>query len=733
VKVLDFGLAKLVEDVPAPTGNQDLTPTLTVSPSATKIGVIVGTAAYMAPEQARAQSVDKRADVWAFGVLLYELLTGKPVFNAPTFSDTLAQVLTQDPDWTLLPKDTPEGMKRLLKRCMERDRNLRIRDIADARLELDEKDPPVAPAVEPIKQRRWVWPVAAALLMGFTGLTMMQFRQEQPLPVRKFNIVPDHLNLSPGTRSSSISPDGRHIAYVANGNLWVRDMDDEQARPLPDTDNALGPFWSPDSGWIAYGTFNSSELRKVPVRGGQPVTICSLVSPNFRGGAWAQDGSRILFTVAMSEGGIFEVDAKGGPAKRLIDPKPEEWLYNVTPLPAPAPAGSYLYGEGTTTRQRIRVRTLAGKENDLVQGSYPLYSPSGHILYQGMETQTGIWALPFSLEKMEAQGAPFLLIPAAGEPSVSSEGTLLYVDMTGDDRRLVWRDRSGARLGTIGQPQNTLFGIALSPDDSRVAVSAVAQGNRDIWIHEANRPIKTRFTFDLAPNLAPAWSPDGSEVAFSAGSGRTWKVSVQSSDGSGGSKDVASMGSNWGGADWSPDGTFIVFTHRAKNSFDLWQARRKADRSGFDASPLGETPFNEQAPAMSPDGKLLAYVSDETGSNEVFVRAFPSGGKAQVSTNGGGQPVWNRNSKELFFVEADHLMSAAIGTDKGAMVGAVAKLFRMLEVHQFPVPQFDVSADGKRFVVAEPAEGEAARLTGIHLVQNWMQAFAGKLKGIETR
>lgn len=721
VKLLDFGLARALEDR-APAGDQADSPTLTIGASVA--GVILGTAGYMSPEQARGAAVDKRTDIWAFGVVLYEMLTGRPMFRGESVSDTLAAVLRAEPDWGALPTNTPPSVRRLLQRCLERDRKKRLRDIGDAFLDMDD---PQSHADRP--KRTWApWAIATAGCAAALALAFIHFRETpaQPPPARHLSFTPEPLDAASSfARRAVISPNGKHIAYVTQRKLWIRDLDHEEARQLSWDDNAVGPFWSPDSEFVGFAA--GQDLMKISVQGGAAIRLCKL-GGSYRGGTWSLDGSSIVYSLAGL--GLLEIPAQGGTSKVVLPTETGSTFYAPQFLSSPAGQRLILLGGGFQTKQSIELANLAtGERRKLHDGAYAIYSAGGHILFQTGAMEAGMWALPFSLQTAKPTGEAFPLVQRGGEWSLADDGTLVYVDFPESQNvQLIWRDRAGNKVGQIGQPQMGMRGVELSPDGDRVAVSAQEQGNHDIWIHEVASPIKTRLTFDPAQDGYPTWSPSGREIAFT-GSGNQ-DISIQAADRSGDPKPlVATPALEFPNA-WSPDGSTIVFTRmEPKTANDLWYIQRKPDGSFSEPVPFLQTPFIERSARISPNGRFVAYESDESGRVEVFVRPFPKGeGRSQVSANGGVQPRWSRDGKELFYLQDDTLMATPVSIAGSFSSGVPARLFSNSTFRGFAMTSsnYDVSRDGKRFVMAAPLDGAKSKPPSIHIVQNWQAVFRGR-------
>jgi eukaryotic-like serine/threonine-protein kinase len=481
VKVLDFGLAKALE-ADASTSQPEDSPTLTLA--ATQAGVILGTAAYMSPEQARGRPVDKRADIWAFGVVLYEMLTGRQLFGGETVSDSLAGVLKTEIDLGALPEGTPWAVRRLLLHCLERDRKRRLHDIADAVLEIDDAavdDNTGAAIVQPAP----VWRVAGmgfALLAALIVITVMWLRwPTRELPLRKSVLSADNAQFP------VISPDGKHIVYVGGkdrDSLWVQDLDRTVPREIPNTDGATYPFWSPDSDFIGFGQVN--VIKKVPLAGGVASTICDLETGTYWGGTWSADGEQIAVT---SVGGLYSVPARGGSAT-LEQAAGTETSYDiiVTPhfLPSRDNPRILLFAGRTSGGYGVMIHDLdTGRSELLTKGTRPVYSPSGHILFQRSTEEDAVWAVPFLAEELRVAGEPFPVAEGASRPSVAKDGTLIHATGAGWVRmQLVWRDRSGNKFTTLGVPQSEIRGPRLSPDESLVAVMAIGQSqSAEVWTH----------------------------------------------------------------------------------------------------------------------------------------------------------------------------------------------------------------------------------------------------------
>jgi len=725
VKVLDFGLAKaLAGDEPSRTDSVN-SPTITAD--FTRPGVILGTAGYMSPEQARGRSIDKRTDIWAFGCVLFECLSGVRLFAGETATDSIGAILHKEPEWALLPPSTPPTIQLLLRRCLAKDRNKRLRDIGDARIEIENAiaDPSAtslglaqsaltAAERRPRRLLNRVLMGIALLAAGGAGVGLAWVLRPTP-PLRKFEFAPNNLQAERGV---SISPDGRKIAYMSQDQLCIRELDRLEPRPLPDSADARHPFWSPDSAFVGY--MRHGQLWKSSVRGGASV-ICKMGQQEtaVAGAGWGQDG-KVIF--ATGSAGVYEVSAQGGDPRSVLEPDKEageEDFHDAALLPdgravvfvihgKKGPDTIALFGGGLR-------KVLLHQEAERFFG--PVYSATGHILYQRAKTTPGIWALPFSLAKLEVTGEPFLVVPNAYRASLSSDGMLVYVPGNPSiEVRIAWADRQGKILGTIGQPQVDMFAPALSPDGARVVVSAQEGEGRDLWIHDVARGTKTRFTFSPDDEIGPRWSPDGRDIAFNI---LGWRWAIKPADGVGPTREMG----EGGGVHYTPDGKGVVLVRpgkETKTQRDLWYVPLDGES---EPKILLRTPADERNPALSPDGRYLAYASDESGHDEVYLTRFPSGeGKWQVSVDGGRGPRWNPNGRELFFASTNALFFADVQTEPDLVLGTPKKLFDGDRIGIHVWRGYDVAGDGERLVVVQ-SENQNQTTPTITVVENWFTEF----------
>jgi Tol biopolymer transport system component len=701
VKVLDFGLAKMAEEV-ALAGNPENSPTLTLRQAtmeqATGVGAVMGTAPYMAPEQARGKPVDKRADIWAFGVVLYEMLAGQRLFGGETISDTLAAVLKEEPKWDRVPART----QRLLRSCLERDPRQRLRDLGDAWRLLDESPPPPPAAA----LRPWIGWVAAALLVAAgLPLAFVHFRERPPVtqPVR-FQIPAPASSLS-----FTLSPDGRQFAFLAPGpegfSVWVRALDSLEPRLLAGTGGALTPpFWSPDSRFVAFEA--GGKLKKAAAAGGLPQIICDLQKAAI-GGAWNRDGV-IIFG---AQPGIQQVPEGGGTATPVTVARQRFHLF-----PSFLPDGRhFIYlsasdiGGGTIYVGSLDAKPEQQEFTRLLDTSKgPVYAPSAdpsmaRLLFMREGT---LMAQPFNARQMKMAGEPVSIADQVGTFRLSASITasandiLAYRGGNNALSKLTWFDRDGNVLSTVGEP-GTYADVALSPDGKRVATTRTDAMGQNIWLLELARGAGERLTFDPGPHHAPVWSPDCGRIAFNFFGA---ELRQKGTGGPGKEETVLQSGLP---SDWSRDGRFLLYaTLDSKTKYDLWAL----PLTGNDRNPISiaRTEFNERQGQFSPDTRWVAYVSDESGRPEVYVQPFPpssvGSNKIPISQSGGDQPRWRRNGKELFYFSLDGKLMSVDVTSSPAFHAGIPK-------HLFSPPLFygdesapyvfrwDVAADGQRFLI----------------------------------
>jgi serine/threonine-protein kinase len=719
VKVLDFGLAKAFQD-DSSTGDPANSPTL--SQAATMQGIILGTAAYMSPEQARGKSVDKRTDVWAFGCVLYELLSGRRAFHGEDTTEILATVVKADPDWSRLPAATPAKICDLLRRCLQKDKSQRLRDAGDARLEIQEAlsfpgaEPKVA-AATPIPSWRRVSVLALAFLLvgGFlAGLAVWHLKPEAPKQVTRLVVnLPLGDQLALDYPAIAISPDGTQLAYVAiRGGIrqiYLRALDSLEARPLPDTEGANTPFFSPDGQWL--GFFSGGKLKKISVRGGAAIDLANALYP--AGASWAKSGTIIFATNAD----VQQVPAAGGASQSLTQLRK---VVGGWPKFLPDDQGLLFEGDeiaALSLRSGVQRKLIPG-------GTSPDYSASGHLLY----VQRGkLMAVSFDPERLEVTGTAAPVVEGisqigvqdSGQYSISATGSLVYVpgSVQGTAKRLVWVSRGGTEQA-LPAPAHAYEWPRLSPDGRAVALG-IREGDDQLWLYDLARDTLTRLTLDGNLNQTPTWTPDGKRIAFSSDKEGNPNVFWQPTDGSSGMERLTTGEYNQFPRSFSPDGQLLACVElNSTTGYDIW-VLHLADRK---TQPFLRTRFNESVPSFSPDGHWLAYVSDESGRFEIYVQPYPGpGGKYQISTEGGTEPVWNPKGKELFYRSGNKMMVVDITIQPGFSVGKPKMLFQGPYVSTpFTMPYYDVSRDGQRFLMLKPSE-QTPSLNQIVVVQNWFE------------
>jgi len=728
VKVLDFGLAKAAEE-PAAPGDPSDSPTQTMS--ATRAGVILGTAAYMSPEQARGAAVDKRSDIWSFGVVLYEMLTGRHLFRGETVSDTLAGVLKTDPDWKVLPSDTPTSLRRLLRRCLERDRKRRLPDIADALLEIDEaRAEPEAPAVTAAPKPLWrllPWIVAALLALALPAVWLLRPKLEERMLQFEVSAPPGYTFGTLNIYRYAISPDGSKLAFVATSadgkrSLWVRPLHASAAIRLPGTEGAVGPFWDPTSRWIAFGA--NGKLQKIEVTGSQPQVLC----PTMVGailGTWSRDGV-ILFSDSSRT--IRRVSAAGGVPSQVL-PLDESRKENSQIHPQFLPDGRRFLYESFAQQYGVGLGSLDGKSRFLmlapIVASYHASSRQGKA-YLLFVRHDQLMAQPFDAGTAAVSGEPIPIAePLQGGPtfSASENGVLIFRRGLVAQARLTWFDREGKPIGTAGDA-GPILSPRISPDQKSVAFYQSDGMSFDIWLFDGERGNTTRLTTGPDMNYHPVWSPDGSRIAYFVR--RTNETLVIERPASGMGKETVLYRANGKflfPQSWSRDWLLLADTA----SFYMLPMGPQGSGGERQPIPFPEFPAEGRHPSISPDGRWLLYSSTQTGSREVFVESMPeamggpaAGVKRMISIGGGTQPAWRADGKEIFYVAADRKMMS-VSVDPG---GASLKL--SLPKPLFPtrlqfdssfLRQYDVSADGKRFLLAQPLEESAS--VPITVIVNW--------------
>ena len=740
VKVLDFGLAAHARD-DAPDADRQLQTTVTIG--STRDGVILGTAAYMSPEQARGLVVDKRTDIWAFGCLLYEMLTGRPPFPAKTIADTLAMVLEREPNLDALPAETPAAIRRLLARCFVKDPKQRLRDIGDARLEIDTAlaDPVERPQPRVDGRSRWpVWSSMAMLAAAVAATALLVWifasrRASAPgagLVTRLVITPPPGEPLAIDEPAVAISPDGRRIAYVAGlgsrRHIYTRDIDQFASTVLAGTDGASSPFFSPDGQWIGY--IANGKLRKVLASGGPPQTIAEATQAvnNFAVGTWESDDT-ILFTPTIGVG-IFRMPAAGGMANAVTTLKESESNHRWPQL---LPDGKKLLFSVTTgSDSQAYVQSLAsGERRPMLKGAGARYLPTGHLVY----VQAGaLMAVPFDLGRLKVTGAPLAVVSGVMQVarlrtgsannmvpqiSFSSSGTMAYVPAGSrpPQSALVWVNRQGVDH-PAGESRGMYFQPRLSPDGRRAAVTVVGEDHDDIWLYDLARETWSRFTSE-GNNGFSVWTPDGHRLTYVSDRAGRENIYWKPLDGSGPDERLRVDDRSAFPFSWTRDGILAYVRVHPQTLQDIWMLRLDR-RDKPDAFLV--TPYGEGAPTFSPDGRWVAYASSETGRNEIYIRPFAGAAeKITVSTDGGNEPVWSRDGGELFYRNGDAMMSVSISAGATLNTGRPQRLFERPYDRTLALwPNYDVSPDGQRFLMLKTVEQNESPAQ-INVVVNWFE------------
>ncbi|MBI3401802.1 MAG: protein kinase [Acidobacteria bacterium] len=750
-KLLDFGLAKTPAPVVAASG---LSMMPTTPPGVTAQGTILGTFQYMAPEQIEGLDADARTDIFAFGALLFEMLTGKTAFEGKTRARLLGAILKDEPPpvSTVQPV-VPKSLDRIISACLAKDPDDRWQSARDLLRELKwvtsgaaeasrVSDASPAKAGHYVRHARVAWSVAAVLGVALVAAAAIAVRHFREAPARtevlQFTLpapegaVYAATSVSGGTGTAqqfAISPDGRQVAFVAGSKagtaLWIRSLANLTARPLPRTDQAAFPFWSPDSRFVAF--FAGGKLKKVQATGGPPIALCDAVSGH--GGTWNGDG--VIVFAPSNNGELFRISSAGGvPAPvTSLDSARGERRHN---WPSFLPDGRhFLYTAISTSGGRepdrpsdIRIASLDSKDvTPLFAAESSVAYNTGHLLFW---RDGSLMAQPFDAATRKISGDPFPVAEQVANEggrytsfSVASTGVLMYAQGAAQQNvRLTWFDRAGKVLGTVADPGS--YGtLALSPDERRVAVSLVTQNNRDIWVIDLARAVPTRLTFDPSAENYPIWSPDGSRVFYSGTGGIRQKLASGTDNEELVVKSAIGAGAALVPGDLSRDGRYLAYTDNTvvTSSFDLWVVPTGGDRKPF---VYLRTPAIETNPAFSPDGRWLAYQSNESGQVQVYVQPFlASGGKYQISRNGGMQPLWRGDGKELFFLTVDGtIMSAEIRTGLQFEMSIPRALFPAEVLELATGREYAVTKDGQRFLVLVPPP--RLNQTALTVVVNWL-------------
>jgi serine/threonine-protein kinase len=775
-KVLDFGLAKMIDDGPPrggqyadgsvpPQSNLTMSPTIT-TPAMTQLGVILGTAAYMAPEQAKGKPADKRSDIWSFGCVLYEMLTGKKAFGGEDVGDTLAAVIRGEPDWTALPRDLPSSIRVLLMRCLEKDRRARVPDISVARFVMADTSAALSdiPAASTVARRRsWIGvalgALAGAALTFLIGWGALRMRPALPAEPARFTIdLPPGQSLENATGPDIvISPDGRYVVYVATvggrTQLALRAFGELDARLIAGTEGGLSPFVSHDGRWIGFFTNiggGDGELKKVAIAGGPPVPLCRFRG-NAAGASWGSDDSIVFATTDLTSG-LFRVPSAGGEPKVLSTPDRSRGEIDHR-YPVALPGGNtVLFSLATADSYDVAALNLVtGERHSIISGGHDAqYVNSGHLVYAVEQT---LRAVSFDPDSLTVKGDPVPVLQdvrvgqavlSAADFSVSRDGgALVYVpgSIARQDamRSLLWVTREG-REDTINAPKRGYVIARISPDGHKVALD-VREQQADIWIWDFERENFTRLTSDQSNERNPLWMPNGERIVYASNrSSGSLSLYWQRADGIGQAELLATATGFIVPTGVSPDGTRIALMENLDITMVTLDppATRDSGSSGDSSAspkaggprrsePLLATAFTEDNGEISPDGRWLAYQSNESGQNQIYVRSFPNIDqfRVQVTTAGGRTPAWSRNGHELFYLDASNrLTSVPVQMGATFSAGKPAQVLSTPYFAGFGNRPYDISPDGRRFLMIKESAPETAITTpppGFAVVLNWRE------------
>jgi eukaryotic-like serine/threonine-protein kinase len=728
VKVLDFGLAKAAAPPEGARAELTASPTIT-SPAMTRMGIILGTAPYMSPEQARGRAVDRGADIWAWGCVLFEMLAGSRAFEGADTTEIIAAVVKEEPDWSRLPGDAPPGILRLLRRCLEKDSKRRFADMRDARFALDdaraESQNTAGPAIASNRRVHRSWAAVLVLCMAAAGVLVWRSEGTASRFPREMRL---EIATPPSTESVSLamSPDGEKLVFVAWSEgrpvLWLRSLVTGEARPLAGTDGATFPFWSPDNRSI--GFFADERLHRIDVDGSALTPLAA--APVGAGGSWSREGT-ILFTL-VPDGPIARVPASGGSVQVLPGSDTSKGGHR---FPQFLPDGRhYLYFMAEPPVRGVYVGSLDGPERRrlITADSAAVFVPPGQILF----VRAGVlFTQRFDAGSLTFAGdavpvARGVAVDSTGAAAISTSlvGSLVYrTGAANRQRQLGWFDRSGAQIGEAFPPDSNNPGNpALSPDGRRVLLSRSTEGNADIWMLDVDRRgALTRLTSQPAPDINPSWSPDGTRIVFGAPTPSSLGIFVKPTT-TGNASVLFDTPAQEVPADWSRDGRYILYRRQAdmSSSVDLWALPMDGDRTPI---PVARSAASERTGRFSPDSKWVAFESNESNRYEIYVQPFPGPGpKTLISTGGGRQARWGPEGKELFYIAQDgRLMSVALRYRPDGQVDPASPVALFAtRVSSAPnggsVVEYDVSRDGRRFLMNSFVEQTGAPMT---IVLNW--------------
>jgi serine/threonine-protein kinase len=751
VKVLDFGLARAIEDLPAPGDSP------TVSPL-TRSGVVVGTVAYMSPEQASGQHVDRRADIWAFGCILYECLTGRRAFEGETVTDTLAAIYKIDPDWELLPQEARTTVRGVLQRCLTKNPKLRYRDIGDAWLDLAA---PLGSEAEPAGSRRprsSVWLAAGAALVLLAGISLGRWMaahpRSAPLSVVMTTVKveaghwldgmrrPEEME-RPSRTAIAISTDGRLIVYSAieedlrsraRPRLFLRRIDQTEAKAISGSEGGISPFFSPDARWV--GFWADGKLKKIPIEGGAPTPLCDLSTPF--GASWGPRNN-IVFA-SRADGGLSRISAEGGNPETLTtpDPKRDEKSHR---LPFWLPDGNAVLF--TVMRHTydshpwVALLDLDSREWHVLlrEAADVRYVPTGHLVFLRHGTLMGV---RFDLATRKVIGQPLALVEGimhtfspnftyntgAGQFDISDAGSLVYAGggmLPELKSSLVWVDHKGTEQ-PVTDLELPFFAPRLSPDGERIAYIFYGYERR-LWVYDVARGTNSLLT-EQGMSSFPIWSPDGKRLLFGWQKSVTMNIFQQAFDGSSAMERVTTSDADQRVGSWSSDGkTVALVESHVESGFDISLLDTRSGR----VTPFLNTQYAEASPDISPDNRWIAYTTDESKRSEIYVRPIAGAGKYRISSDGGTQPLWARNGKQLFYRWQDQVWAVDVDTDAGFTLGRPRLLFaRSGYSSGYPVRAYDLSLDSQRFLMVKLDERKPAPVTELFLIQNWLEELKAR-------